>query len=112
MVISIYEIDEKYFQDKLRDLADRVLVAMQEEVPARSGALRKSLNVRYISPNRFGVGSSLDQAYYTEYGRGEVRPKRKKYLRYYTKSGDLIFSKYSRPAPPQHWLERTAARFK
>lgn len=111
MVISIYDV-ESYLRKQLSDYADKVAEVMKEEVPVRSGALRKSIRKEPDGAWAYFVGSTLDQAYYTEHGRGEVRPKRAKFLHYYLKDGTEIFSKYSRPAPAQHWVEATANRFK
>lgn len=110
-MISIYDA-ESYIKRELYDYAQKVASVMREEVPVRSGALRKSITVETDGEFAWFVGSTLPQAYYTEHGRGEVRPKKAKILHYYLKDGTEIFSKRSRPAPAQHWVEHTAARFK
>lgn len=123
MEISIYDVDE-YLDMKVRETAEKAKTIMQFYIVqgghVRTWRLVGSIEVKKEGFASYFVGSEMpaekdashSRAYYIQKGRGEVRPKRAKYLHYFTKGGTEVFSKYSRPTAPDDFVAKTAARFK
>lgn len=113
MEVSIYDV-EKYLDAKVGEVAKKAQLTMQGYLVSRghvrTGALVRSIVCRKEAPFTWFVGSYHGHAFRIYYGRREVRPVRKKYLHYYTKSGQEIFSKYSAPVPPDDFVSATIAR--
>lgn len=107
----------KRFETELPYEAVRV---MQEEAPIghsgspyhADGTLRSHIQAYPDSDGVTFVGtynSDVPYAKYVAYGRGDVYPVRKKYLRWYA-YGQPVFSKHASPAAPNDYLGRTARR--
>lgn len=115
-MLSIFNA-EKYIQDRLLKKAKEVQSVMKEEVPVRTGALRNSISITPEGKMAYFVGSQMpaesqahhSRAYFTEYGRGDVYPVHANYLVFMGDYG-LVFTKHSKPAPAQQWVERTYNR--
>src|SRR5690554_5921048 len=74
--------------------------------PVRTGQLAAS--IRLLRPGRTSAlfGTKLSYAKYVEYGRGPVRPKRAKALRFKA-GGSYIYVKYARPTKGKYFMRRT-----
>ena len=71
------------------------------------GSLLRSIEIEKESETSFIIGTNIAHFYplCVERGRREVRPVYKKFLHWYTLSGDEVFSKYSSPAPPRPFVK-------
>lgn len=95
--------------DKLQGLPPKIGQAgqqiMQSEVPVKTGKLQASIGWRMLSTSTISIGTDIPYAKFVEYGRGEVRPVRKKALHW-----DDVFAMRSSPTKPNDFVGRTASR--
>lgn len=72
-----------------------------------SGDLASSIEVESAGERSYLVGTTINHFYplVVEKGRGAVVPVRAKYLHFFTKSGDEVFTKYSRPFAGKPYVE-------
>lgn len=94
--------------EKLEDLPVKIGQAgkeiMQGEVPVDTGKLQGSVGWRMLSTSTISIGTDIPYAKYVEYGRGEVKPVRRKALHW-----DDVFAMRSKPTKPNDFAGRTAA---
>ena len=72
-----------------------------------NGGLLRSISIESKSDNSYVIGTTIAHFYplCVEKGRREVRPVRAKVLHWFTLSGNEVFSKYSKPAPPRPFVK-------
>ena len=72
-----------------------------------SGALYDSIEVEDDGDRRYLIGTTINHFYplVVEKGRGAVVPVRAKVLHFFTKSGDEVFTRYSKPFPGKPYVE-------
>ena len=79
--------------------------------PVDTGAMQGEIHAEPISDDHYWVGTNKWYAKFTEYGRGPVKPVRKKALWW----PDIYGGKpvpYAGPAPAQHWVEKAVSQLK
>lgn len=98
---------EPYIRKVLDDVAKFTQRQAKRLCPVDTGALRRSIRRRKTGKYSRRVTAHQHYAAWVEFGRGPVRPKRRKWLRYY-RYGRVIFSKYSRLSRPRLFFKRAA----
>ena len=98
--------------DKLaEDLAEKAKSFQQLAIGMNgtiaSGALLNSIELEADGERRYLVGTTINHFYplVVEKGRGAVVPVRAKVLRFFTQSGDEVFTRYSKPFPGKPYVE-------
>lgn len=105
-----------------REKAPTILLLMQIETPVDTGALRLSGRVdptlyrqgrdrviRFVF-DRSGEPPGVSVAQIIFAGRGEIRPRQAKALRWVTKRGIVVYATRSGPVPPNRWPLRVFSR--
>lgn len=95
-------------QEKLEEYAHKIKDDMYSLANKRTGRLRESISITQIDKRTYFIGPHVDYAIYADQGRGEVRPVRRKALRY----ADGSFHQYSRPYKGSHFVRKTAEKYK
>lgn len=105
-------------QEEFENKAIEFQEIMGNEINSRSGNLKSRMTHEKLSDTSYFVGigpnsgGDFDYAEIYWKGRGEVRPKKKKALRYETRSGEVVFSQYSRATKGDKFVERAISKFK
>ena len=117
MLTNIKDDIQSGAEDGIREVAEFNQSLQEDFITSNgsimSGNLVSTILIDETSSTEFFIGTFLDYAKYVEYGRGAVFPITAKYLHYFTKEGDEVFSKSSKPAEPRPFVqpafERTEA---
>lgn len=107
LVKHVNEIAER----TIEEYADRIAGEMKANAPVKSGTLKGSISVEYISPTERFIGSDLEYAKWVENGRGEIFPKYAKALKFEA-NGKTIFAKHAKAYKGSHFVRKTANKFK
>ena len=105
--ISLAEVPQ-YLKNKLETIVTYGTEAMRDEAPSKTGALRRSIKASKEGEWSYFIGTDIEHAKYVEYGRGEVRPVRKKAL-HWVDGGD-VFAMRSKAVAPNDFVGRAKAR--
>ena len=97
----------KRIAETVKSLQELAIATNATFTTTENGGLLKSIEIEEESETSYVVGTNITHFYplCVEKGRGEVRPIYKKFLHWYTLSGDEIFSKYSSPAPARPFVK-------
>lgn len=95
-------------------LAKNVRGHIRDEVPVDTGNLRDATIIapfkKTVTMTKTTVGSDLNKAPYTPfvfYGLPNgIRPKKASVLRFVTKSGTVVYTKFVKPRAGNNWLSR------
>lgn len=90
---------------------DKCVPTLKGTCPVDTGTLQNSIQAEPSGKDRYFVGTDLEYAKYTEYGRGYVHPVRKKALWWpdINVGHPVAFAK---DAPAQRWVEAAVAKLK
>ena len=101
------KIGAKTIAETNKSLQELVIATNATFTTAENGGLLRSIEIEEESDTTFIIGTNITHFYplCVEKGRREVRPVYKKFLHWYTLSGDEVFSKYSSPAPPRPFVK-------
>lgn len=102
----------------LEGLPEKVGQAGEEIMKAEFGNNRKyatgktyaSIHHEVLSNDLVFIGTDSENAHWVLNGRGAVRPKRAKWLRWEEPGQGYVFAKYSRPVKPDDFVGRTAKK--
>lgn len=116
--MATYSIDEarSLILGYLDKVAAEAQAIMQDEIRTKtkeqSGRLEASINIQKISESARSIGTNVEYAKYVNDGRGEVRPKNAKFLRWESPrfSGNEIFAKRAGQAEGIHFTSETKKR--
>lgn len=76
----------------------------------RSGELLADVGIKEITDDYVVFGTTVMQAFFIEFGRGEVRPINAKVLHFFAKDGTEVFTKFSKAVPAQPFLESSVIK--
>lgn len=96
-VVSLHELAE--------DIIAEAKSNIQQNRSIMTGELLGSIRILEEKPGSVFVGTDAGQAWYIEYGRGEVKPVTKKTLHFINKDGEEIFTKHAAPTEPMPFFE-------
>ena len=101
------KIGAKTIAETVKSLQELAIATNATFTTTENGGLLRSIEIEDESDTSYVIGTNITHFYplCVEKGRGEVRPVNKKYLHWFTLSGDEIFSKYSSPAPPRPFVK-------
>jgi len=104
---------DKLTQDIMFTAANILIKLIQKQAPRQSGEYAKSWVIQRTSAESITIGSSKEKIFLIlEYGRGVVRPTKKKVLHWIDpKSGEDVFVMLSKATKPQPHLRPALARF-
>lgn len=101
--------------DSWQKLGDFLLAYLRSEAQNEglvvTGDYLSSFKIFEIGDGYIDIGNDSDHARIVEYGRGPVRPVNATVLAWTDpESGETVFSTYSGPVEPTHFIERTIIR--
>ena len=97
-----------FSQEVLRTYAKRIEADMFGFANVRTGAMRESIRAVQIDKHTYFIGPHVPYAKYADQGRGEVKPVRKKALKF----ADGTFHQYARAYKGSHFVRKTANKYK
>lgn len=117
---AITEIDARmnivaFAVDSWQKLGDFLLNYLKSEAQNEglvvTGTYLSSFKIFEIGEGYIDIGNDAEHARIVEYGRGPVTPKDATVLHWIDPAtGESVFSRYSGPVEPTHFMERTLMR--
>lgn len=111
MFLNVKSDVEQGLEEGMQTIAETIKGLQEKYIKINNsistGALLNSINIEKIGKYEYLIGTSIEDIYplTIEYGRDEVRPKSAKVLRWYNKSGDVVFSYYSSATKPKPFVQ-------
>lgn len=109
MDISPNQVEQRIYQEFRKFVYEKCVPTLKSYAPVDSGTLRASIQAEQHGDNEYFVGTDLEYAKYTEYGRGPVFPKVKRAL--WWPELDHPVGK-AKKVDPQHWVEDAVDKLK
>lgn len=107
--IDVSELEGAIEQEFQNFVRGKCVETLKSVCPVDSGAMKAEIHAERINDETYWVGTNKWYAKFTEYGRGPVKPVRRKALYWPDIWGGRPVS-YAGPAEAQHWVEKAVSQ--